>query len=407
MGGTSTRNFRMFRKLCGDDSLQNVVLVTNMWGQVPFDIGEAREQELKEQDIFFKPVLDEGAQIKRHNNTLASTQEILRSVAFKGTVPLRIQKELVDEKKDITDTDAGEELGRELHEQAVKFKQQQEKLREEMEEALKNNDEKARVELEKATAKLNEDINRLTSDSARMASSFADAQRRMQQELAEARSSRGGFFSHLGPPNGIWATMRQGAPFLHKYANDLFDTVAETNKDVAARVNIIKALLQAVEDDVQEFHKSFRVLSPGSSEASTLGQISEDIDRAFEEILKRVHEAFPALDEAAHHEDRQRFIERLLSEAEIELFEILCMKHKLVDEEAFRRFWRGVSPIVERIVVTTGDLVEQHPKLTAFVVTGVIFMLIPESWFTKPLLRLIGFGPLGPVKGEYIPMVVL
>ncbi|KAL4263471.1 P-loop containing nucleoside triphosphate hydrolase [Pleurotus pulmonarius] len=172
--------------------------LSTTYTDVPFDIGEAREQELKEQDIFFKPVLDEGAQIKRHNNTLASTQEILRSVAFKGTVPLRIQKELVDEKKDITDTDAGEELGRELHEQAVKFKEQQEKLREEMEEALKNNDEKARVELEKATAKLNEDINRLTSDSARMASSFADAQRRMQQELAEARSSRGGFFSHLG-----------------------------------------------------------------------------------------------------------------------------------------------------------------------------------------------------------------
>ncbi len=134
MGGTSTRNFRMFRKLCGDESLQNVVLVTNMWGQVPLDIGEAREQELKEQDIFFKPVLDEGAQIKRHNNTLASTHEILRSVAFKGPVPLRIQKELVDEKKDITDTDAGEELGRELHEQAKRFKEQQEKLREEMEE---------------------------------------------------------------------------------------------------------------------------------------------------------------------------------------------------------------------------------------------------------------------------------
>ncbi|KAF9498950.1 hypothetical protein BDN71DRAFT_257740 [Pleurotus eryngii] len=198
MGGTSTRNFRMFRKLCGDDSLRNVVLVTNMWGQVPVDVGEAREKELKEEDVFFKPVLDEGAQIKRHNNTLTSAHEILRSVAFKDPVPLRIQKELVDENRDITETDAGEELGRELREQARKFKEQQERLRVEMEEALKDNDERARVELEKATTKLKQDINRLTSDSERMASSFADAQRRMQQELDRARSRRRGFFARVG-----------------------------------------------------------------------------------------------------------------------------------------------------------------------------------------------------------------
>ncbi|KAF9498948.1 hypothetical protein BDN71DRAFT_1350134, partial [Pleurotus eryngii] len=127
---------------------------------------------------------------------------------------------------------------------------------------------------------------------------------------------------------------------------------------------------------------------------------SEDIDRAFEELLKHVHKVFPAPDEAACHDDCQRLIEHILKEAEIKLFEILCVKHKLVNEEAFSKFWRSVSLIIERIVVTTGDLLEQHPKLTEFIVTAVIFMLISESWFTKPLLRLISFGPLGPVKGS-------
>lgn len=215
--------------------------------------------------------------------------------------------------------------------------------------------------------------------------------------------------STLDKGTDAWDTMRQGVPSLHKYAEDLFDTAAKTSNDVAARVKIIRALLQTVKDDITEFRKSFRVPSPahgGSlvnarSEGQSLSQVSIDIDGAFEEILKRVHEAFPAPDTAAHHDARQRLIKHILEEAEIELIKILCVKHHLVAEDALRKFWRGVSPIIEGVVVTTADLAEQHPKLTAFVIVGVISMLIPESWFTKPLLRLIGFGPVGPVKGEH------
>ncbi|KAF7422208.1 hypothetical protein PC9H_010364 [Pleurotus ostreatus] len=182
----------------------------------------------------------------------------------------------------------------------------------------------------------------------------------------------------------------------------------KTTEDVAARVNLISALLRAVKDDITAFRKSLRVPSPAdggsrvnaSSEGPSLGQVSNDIDGAFEEILKRVHEAFPAPDEAAHHAARQRLISHILEGAEIELIKILCAKHNLVGEDALRTFWRGVSPVIESAVVTTGDLAEQHPKLAAFVIAGVIAMLIPESWFAKPLLRLIGFGPVGPAKGS-------
>src|SRR5579872_4044981 len=54
--GASTRNFKMFRKLCGDPSLKNVILVTNMWGKVEKGVGEAHEKELTE--VFFKAALD-------------------------------------------------------------------------------------------------------------------------------------------------------------------------------------------------------------------------------------------------------------------------------------------------------------------------------------------------------------
>src|SRR5688572_18581441 len=77
MGGIATRNFKMFRRLCGDSTLKNVIIVTNMWGQVPKEVGEARETELATQDLFFKPVLDSGALMLRHHNTIDSAHDIL------------------------------------------------------------------------------------------------------------------------------------------------------------------------------------------------------------------------------------------------------------------------------------------------------------------------------------------
>ena len=95
MCGTSTRNFRMFRELCGDSGLKNVVILTNMWGQVTKDVGEARERELATDNLFFKPVLDKGAQMLRHDHTLASAQKVLRYFFNNQPAVLQIQREIV------------------------------------------------------------------------------------------------------------------------------------------------------------------------------------------------------------------------------------------------------------------------------------------------------------------------
>ncbi|KAF9490364.1 hypothetical protein BDN71DRAFT_194355 [Pleurotus eryngii] len=192
MGGASTRNFKLFRGLCGDNMLQNVVIVTNMWSQVPLDVGEAREEELKSDHDFFKPVLDGGAQIIRHDNTSTSARDIVGSIAFKNPLPLRIQAELVDEQKVITETAAGAELGRELHEQATRYEEERRRLHDEMNEALSQRDEQAREELEQATAQLNRDMMRVENERQQLASSYADENERLEitQRASEVAARR-------------------------------------------------------------------------------------------------------------------------------------------------------------------------------------------------------------------------
>ena len=46
--GVNGKNFRMFRELCGEKTLKNVILMTNMWGRVTPQQGAAREQQLKD-----------------------------------------------------------------------------------------------------------------------------------------------------------------------------------------------------------------------------------------------------------------------------------------------------------------------------------------------------------------------
>ena len=156
MGGISRRNFNMFRKLCRDETLRNVLIVTTMWGLVDAQVGEAREEELKTNDIFFKPVLDEGARMARHDNTHQCAQDLVRMIMKNRPQALRIQRELVDERKDITETLVGEELGRERAELVKKHKSELQEIQDEMREALARRDLQTKKELEEHEKKLHD-----------------------------------------------------------------------------------------------------------------------------------------------------------------------------------------------------------------------------------------------------------
>ena len=130
--GIARRNFNTFRKLCGERTLKNVCIVTTMWEQE--DSGALRrQQEEKEKEIaqgaqFFKPALDEGAKMMRHDGTRACAERILRSIISRDEEPgkLRVQVELIDEEKQLDQTQVGSDLKQRLQE---KLKEQAKELK--------------------------------------------------------------------------------------------------------------------------------------------------------------------------------------------------------------------------------------------------------------------------------------
>ena len=124
----------MFRELCGEKTLRNIVLVTNMWGLVTSNQrGVAREQQPK--DKYFKAAIEEGAKQCRYNYDLESGQAILREILGNELVVLKIQEELVDEGKNIGNTGAMTELKRGILEVEGDYKREIKELEENMQKA--------------------------------------------------------------------------------------------------------------------------------------------------------------------------------------------------------------------------------------------------------------------------------
>ena len=171
----------MFRELCGEKTLKNVILMTNMWGQVTPQQGADRERQLEKK--YFKAAIEKGAQLCRNYNTPESARAILRNILKNKPLALQIQRELIDEGKDIGQTGAGAELNREISEVVERYQAQIRELEENMLKVIEEKDEESREELEEEKRRMQEEVDQLRQDSEEMGSKFEQARREMEERI--------------------------------------------------------------------------------------------------------------------------------------------------------------------------------------------------------------------------------
>ena len=107
MRGTPLRNLKMFEQLCGSGGLANVILTTTFWGQVIPDVGSQREEQLKSE--FWAEMMSHGCRVARFDpwsyETAWKIIDLL-NVAAPRRHALKVQIEIVDEKKNLSKTSA-------------------------------------------------------------------------------------------------------------------------------------------------------------------------------------------------------------------------------------------------------------------------------------------------------------
>ena len=104
--GTAQRYFEIFKTICGDGVLSNVILLTTMWDELrDKSVGYGRERELRKR--FWNTMESKGSIIRSFDGSRAMAEGFVCRLMRKENIVLSIQKELVDEGKRLEETRVG------------------------------------------------------------------------------------------------------------------------------------------------------------------------------------------------------------------------------------------------------------------------------------------------------------
>lgn len=135
VGGSAMRNIVMFRDLCGDHFLKDVLLVSTLWDSQPTQQQLQNEKQLTTTLKFWGIMINAGAEHARFSkydpisSGRAAAQDIVRQCLRNVPIALKIQEQMVDEELDIKETTAGKQVNAELEKIAETYRKEMEKYK--------------------------------------------------------------------------------------------------------------------------------------------------------------------------------------------------------------------------------------------------------------------------------------
>lgn len=110
--GSAVNTFEIFRRLCGDEALGNVMLVTSHWNKVTRSEGSDRERQLRSD--FWSYMLMRGSKLSRFHGDRDSARGLVSQILMNDPVVLALQREIIDQGLDLNKTEAGSYVGKGL-----------------------------------------------------------------------------------------------------------------------------------------------------------------------------------------------------------------------------------------------------------------------------------------------------
>jgi hypothetical protein len=149
-------NMRLFRQLCGDGALGNVILATSFWDLITKSVGAKRERELENSKVWANMVA-KGSEVVRIKPDRLVCLEVLERIAAKNQVDLLVQREMVVQKKKLKDTTVGKNtMANEIQEFEEMLEKEKETEKKRLQGKLKEGQKAHKKDMEKLWAQQKE-----------------------------------------------------------------------------------------------------------------------------------------------------------------------------------------------------------------------------------------------------------
>ena len=182
----------MYRKLVGRKGLQNVVLASTK-AQLVHDRTEADYRHHQLETIYWKDMIDEGSKLWKYDGERETALRIVRSIMGNHPRALQIQRELVNEHKDLLQTAAGAELNAEIlaerrqkDAELVELKRLQEEERVEM----KKEREEERRQAQADQESIRREVETARQNDRKLHAELLEKQLAKEKEASEEREQR-------------------------------------------------------------------------------------------------------------------------------------------------------------------------------------------------------------------------
>jgi hypothetical protein len=220
MQGSARENLEMFRKLCGEDALKNVLFVSTFWDTVDEAQGVRNEEQLRSKDEFWGRMVKKGSKVRRYNSDdLHLALAILDDIDHGSHCVLRAQEEIVIDGKDPRQTEAA----------TFNF----EAMRAEMEAQIQEAEERAKQVLEEQQKAAQEQARRIEEQRQWLRAQEEEAKRREERLEAEERQLQ-----------------------EEERAREHRDFCERMRQEVEARERILAAVAAAQEEEKQKMQKA-------------------------------------------------------------------------------------------------------------------------------------------------------
>lgn len=253
--GSSMKNLRLFRKLCGEDNMANVVLVTTMWEDIDPVKGAANERELCGTGSFWATMLAQGASTVRYNNDRGRALEIIQDVVRKSPVALKIQRELVDERIPLIDTDAGAYVNEELLKLQRKHDEQLIIAREEMDRAMESKNkalQKAlKAQYERALADVEADAKARQDPIEAKLANYRDEAYSLRDKVNTYAAQANSMKEAISEMNAILARAEEMGEETGAEADLLRDALAEMEEKTTTQQDLIESKVEVYRDEAR------------------------------------------------------------------------------------------------------------------------------------------------------------